>query len=425
MTNASIRSLLVGVTALLTVEGVAFAQTPPPAETPPAETPPAETPPAAEVAPTAPTPAPEPTPEPKKDDKPAVEASYDKGLKLESTDGQFEMKLALRTQFRVQVDRPTADGAETTTALTVPRFRLQLEGHVFGKSHRYKTEFAMGDKSSFSFVKDMFIEQGLSENTIWLRVGQWKQPFNRQEIVSDFGSVFNERANTAEFVQGGRDVGIMLHNDYEKSPEGLEWAFGVFQSFKAGTDKPAIATECDPATMECTSKAGSTAPGDWGPALVARVGFNKGKIKGYSEGDLEGGPLRLAAAVSYKIDLADLDGDAMKHGVGVDLMLKVEGFDLFGGFYLMVLPDAMGEKQTDIGFTGQAGYFFMPRKAQVAARFSMVPDGDENEIEARGAFNWYWHGHSWKWATDFGIIQSTADGADPDIQVRSMAQLTF
>ena len=53
----------------------------------------------------------------------------------------------------------------------------------------------------------------------------------------------------------------------------------------------------------------------------------------------------------------------------------------------------------------------------------------------RGAFNWYFHGHQWKWATDFGVLVPGVGGGsigglsvktdDPQIQIRSMAQLTF
>ena len=34
------------------------------------------------------------------------------------------------------------------------------------------------------------------------------------------------------------------------------------------------------------------------PQLVARVGYNHGKIKGYSEGDLKGGALRFGLGAS-------------------------------------------------------------------------------------------------------------------------------
>ena len=350
---------------------------------------------------------------------PELVARYDKGVVLATEDGQFRLRLALRNQFRVEVTRPTDDGAETRSRLYIPRARIQIEGHVFGEDTRYKLELAIGDRGSFGFVRDLYVDRALP-GTLWLRFGQWKRPFNRQELVADFASELNERAITADFAGGGRDVGVALHNDYEASPDGLEWAFGVFNGFSGGADRPVIATTCvdDMVVIDCTTPPPTTVPADFSPALVARAGWNLGGIKGYSEADLEGGPLRLAVGVSYKIDLAEAADGAQSHGLEADALLKVHGFDLQVGAYLMKLAGADAEIA---GFV-QAGQFLLPRRAQVAARYAFVPvDGDRTVHEARGAFNWYREGHRWKWATDLGVLR--AEGTE--LQVRSMAQLTF
>jgi hypothetical protein len=367
----------------------------------------------------------EPAPE-----KPKLVASYDKGVVLATEDGAFQLKLALRTQFRFESTRPTEDGSEPLSRIYIPRARLQLEGHIFGKDTRYKLELAVGDRGSFSFIRDLFVEQRLGSSKLWVRFGQWKRPFNRQELVADFSSELNERAITAEFAGGGRDLGVAIHNDYEKSPDGLEWAVGVFNSFSGGADRPIISTTCiedAPMSIDCTTPAPSNFPADFSPALVARAGWNTGGIKGYSEGDLEGGPLRLAIGAGYKVDLADFDAD-LSHGVQLDTLLKVSGFDLQAGAYLMKLQTA----DARLGGFLQSGYFLSPKRAQVAARFAIVQATDERAlIEARAAFNWYWQGHSWKLASDVGVLQLTGEDPttmatdDPDLQVRSMAQLTF
>jgi hypothetical protein len=368
---------------------------------------------------------------------PRLNATYEKGVVLATEDGAFQLRLGLRNQFRYELIRPMEDGAEISSRFYIPRSRLQLEGHIFGKETRYKLEFALGDRGSFSFIRDLFVEQALPSTNVWLRVGQWKRPFNRQELVADFSSELNERAITAEFAGGGRDLGVALHNDYEKSPDGLEWALGVFNGFSGGADRPIISTTCtdDGADIGCTTPAPSNFPTDFGPAVVARIGWNAGGIKGYSEADLEGGPLRVAVGAAYKVDLADLSAgdeasraDNLSHGVEVDALVKVEGFDLELGAYLMKL------KSADARFAAfvQAGYFLAPKRAQLAGRFAFVPTtGDRKQLEVRAAFNWYWHGHSWKLATDVGLLQQTGEdattmaGDDPDLQLRTMAQLTF
>lgn len=349
-----------------------------------------------------------------------VEVSYDKGL-LFRGDG-FAARLALRTQVRLEVARPLEDGATTEARFVIPRARLQLEGHVHGEDTRYKLELGVGDRGSFSFVRDLYVDQGVGP--VWLRAGQWKRPFNRQELVSDFGSELNERAITADLAGGGRDVGVAVHNDYERSPEGLEWVIGVFNRANGGADRPGLATTCeqDPLTgaITCTNATPTNAPVDFAPAVVARAGWNHGGIKGYSEGDLEGGPLRVAVGASYKVDFAD--PAALGHGAQVDALLKVHGFDLQLGGYLM---KGAGDDARLGGFA-QAGWFVTPRALQVAARFAIVElAGAAELVEARGALTWFVEGHAYKWVTDAGFLQEL-DGADePDLQLRSMVQLTF
>jgi Phosphate-selective porin O and P len=392
-----------------------------------------------EVAPAPPTP-PAPVEVAKKDEKPALKAVYDKGLSFSTEDGKFEVKLALRTQFRLEVLRPTEDGAEFQSRFLINRSRLQLEGHVYGKDTRYKAELGLHDAGSFSFVKDVYLERKVS--SVWLRLGQFKRPYNRQEITSDFASVFNERAITNDFAGGGRSIGLAAHNDFEKSPDGVEWAVAIFNSFSGGSDRPAqtTATTCttDATTgaVRCTSTTSrpNNVPTDFGPTLVARVGYNLGKIKGYSEGDLEGGPLRLAIGASYKVDLAnftqgtqDSKVDNFSHAAQVDLALKNEGVDLLVGGYLQKLPGI----DTLFGALGQASYFVTPKEVQVAARFAFYQaNSDRNQLEGRVALNYYLAGNGLKLATDYGFLQLTGEDAagnsdDPDLQARFMAQMQF
>jgi hypothetical protein len=327
---------------------------------------------------------------------------------------------------------------ENRTTFTIPRGRLQLEGYIFGKDTIYKLELSAADKIGFAFTKDLWIEQKLADGELGLRIGQFKAGFNRQELVSDFASELNERAITAEWVKGGRDIGLMLNNGYaDKANEGLEWSLALMSSFAGGKDK--VNVNCTTDAMgktTCGTPAGAVA--DWEPAIYARVGFSQGKgWKGYSEADLEGGPLRWGVGLNYKIGLNQLEKGAldnivaMNQAVGIDGALKVEGFDLSFGAFLLGLKGT----ETGFGFHAQAGYFITPRKLQLAARYAQVPnegDTEANDTEIRGALNYYFHGHQWKWATDFGVLTGgTATNIfasktdEAALQVRSMAQLTF
>lgn len=390
----------------------------------------------AEAAPAEPAPAPlaEPAPPAKKGASP-LEVTYDKGIVFATADEKFKAKLGMRAQLRFESSRQLESGSQIDNRLSIPRSRLQLEGNLFGEDTRYKLEFGIGDRGSFSFVRDFYVDKAVGP--AWLRAGLWKRPHARHDIVSDFNGQFNERANVSDYIGGGRDLGIGLHNEYEKSPEGLEWVVGVFNGFSGGNERPQSTTRCtdNGTTISCTSSAPSNVPTDWGPALVARVGWSSKDMKGYSEGDLEGGPLRYAVGVGYKVDLADFDqgsqsstSDNMSHGVQADAMIKVAGMSLELGGYMMKLKAA----DATFGALAQAGYFVVPKRAEVVARFAMIPTaGDRDQLEVRGGFNYFWEGHRYKWSTDFGMVKQTGSDPttmakdDPDLLLRSMLQLSF
>ncbi|HTL38398.1 MAG TPA: hypothetical protein VL326_34950 [Kofleriaceae bacterium] len=382
-------------------------------------------------------------PEPPPEEKPAVTAHYDKGLKFESSDKKYELKLMFRSQVRLESLRPTEDNSQFINRFYISRARFQAEGHVFGDETRYKLELGLGDASttpsatkptvagSFSYIKDMFIEHRVAPAPVWLRAGQWKRPFNRQEMVSDFASEFNERSIENELAGGGRDLGVALHNDYEKTAEGIEWVFGMFNGFSGGSDRPKILCTTDAVTGAVTCIP-TTLPGDFGPTLVARAGWNSARAKGYSEADLEGGPLRYSVGAAYKVDLANFAkhdetslADNLSHGLEVDWNVKVEGISLSGGAVMMKIKS----KDPELGFVLQPGLMIVPKHVEVAARFALTTEGDRNNIEALGAFNYFVHGHQLKIASDFGILKKTGEDPTtmmsdkPDIRVRIMGQL--
>jgi hypothetical protein len=355
--------------------------------------------------------------------EPSATLKYDKGFIVTSGDGDFELKTGIRSQFRYElVSLESAD--EIQSRFYIPRLRLQLEGHAFGKANTYKVEHEFHGRGQ-TILKDFYVNHAFSP-TVQVRLGQWKKPFARHELISDFASEFNERSLANGLVDIGRDLGVMLHNGYDKSPE-IEWAVGVFNGQGDADRNRQVLTCTDPAdATSCSVGAPTNVPADIGPLFVARVGWNMGGIKGYSEGDLEGGPLRVAIGASYQADFNDFEKDAnddvqLEHGAVVDALIKVAGADLQGAAYML----KVGQADADFSFFGQAGYFLVPERFQLCGRFSYLPAGeDDNVQEILGAFNVYFKGHNLKWATDAGAILTSASDTT-DYQVRTMVQLVL
>jgi hypothetical protein len=356
---------------------------------------------------------------------PALNAGYEKGFFIADADHTNKMKISARVQTRYTFE--ALDGATDESAFSIPRARLTLSGNTLTKRLAYKFQMDLG-KGSVA-LKDFYVDLEVKK---WLRLraGQWKRPFSRQQITSSGRQELVDRAITDKAFGAGRDIGIAVHNNIEKSP-GVEYAVGLFN----GTgDKASFSGDVLINPMlgegEVTSGKFSNVPVRFHPALVARVGYNHGKIKGYSEADLEGGPLRFSVAAS---GIADFDADGGDDGelrAEVDAITKVSGFSASGAAYLATEQDGDGfadQATAAIGGHVQVGYM-VTSWLQPVARYALVaPDGPSNNTqEVGGGLSLYLFGHKLKWQTDVLALTEQQVGTDPtNWLVRSQLQLSI
>lgn len=358
------------------------------------------------------TPPPDDTPPPAdKAAKPTGNAGWDKGFFVRSDDGKFSLKIGARFQPFLALTRAKTPAADWTGAFEVRRARLTMGGNLHGDNLHYKLQADFG-KGNLS-LKDWYADARLSGN-LWLRAGQWKRPFSRQHITSSGKLELGDRAITDKAFGAGRDIGLALHNGYEDAPA-IEWIVGVWN----GTgDTSSIRVTTDPMTGAGTGTI-SNVPREFKPAFVGRIGINSAGAKGYSEGDLERGPLRWSAAASFWGE-ADFDrNDQSNDRVEIDFQLKASGFSGSGAFYAMtsqagnhVLSD---QELSYIGFHAQAGYMLTPTW-QGAARFAMVDGRQDSLIDTQeitvGATYYGW-GHDAKVVGDIRLLK-TGEGKFTD-----------
>ncbi len=334
-----------------------------------------------------------------------AETGYDKGFFIKSGDGKYALKINARVQpFYAGT---FAKDATDKHAFEIRRARLSLEGNVHTKSLTYKFQTDYG--KGFLTLKDFHIDVKLAEN-VWLRAGQWKRPFSRQQIASSARLEIAGRALTDNSFGAGRDIGIAVRNDYEKSPD-IEWVLGVFN----GSGEAAKFSPTVDSMGTVTGGSFTNVPGKFKPTFIGRVGLNDGGIKGYSEADLEGGPLRWATAASVWIE-ADRDADDVSNQkVELDFIVKASGFSTTGGFYGMSSQEGLktfsDQALSHVGFHLQAGYM-ATAKIQPAARFALIdarPDFEAGSIKdqqeiAVGA-NYFGFGHDAKFQGSVRFIR--------------------
>jgi hypothetical protein len=356
------------------------------------------------------------------EDEPRATSGYDAGFFVRSADDRFELKLGARVQGRFEAESSDPGGGldrDNATAFSIARARLTLRGHALSPDIRFKlqADFGQGDVE----LKDFYVDYRATGGVV-IRAGQTKRPFSRQQISSSARLEMVDRAITNGGFDAGRDIGVMVHNDYQRSPE-IEWAVGVFNGRGDGA---AFSGSVDPMTGEVTGDF-SNVPGDVQPAVVARVGLNRGGIRGYSEPDLEGGPLRLAIAASL---LAGFDGDGGDDGRvqgQVDGILKTGGLSVSAAVYVASAQDGTGfadQAYSAVGAHLQGGYMISERLEPVVRYALVAPDGSDASHEIAAGLGLYRFKHNFKWQSEVALLGPTGGIAD-GVAARSQLQLSF
>lgn len=348
------------------------------------------------------------------------QCGYHKGFFVRTRDGASELRLGGRVQGRLELGG--AERRVTKARLLLRRVRVTLQGHVFGPRLAYEMEVGLGEGDVT--LKDAWVQYALSERWARLRVGQFKRPFSREQMTSSRRQSFVDRAPTDRAFGAGRDVGLMLASDPHAA--GVELSAGIFNG-TGDKGELSVPVRVDPATGLGSAEGGgrSNVPDLLHPALVARVGYESSRLRGYSEGDLRGGGWRFGVAASGRVDF-DGDGDGANLLAGeVDYVVKAHGFDTTGALYAQRRAVTRGEgatrtvkAATDVGGHVQAGYTF-GGQLQSAVRYAVVtPGGEGARREASLAVSVFGRGHALKWQTDATWSWGPA-GEDPGWLVRS------
>ena len=347
---------------------------------------------------------------------------YDKGFFIKSADGKYKLTINGRVQARFTAELP--EGADDEYAFAIQRARVGLKGNVFTQNLTYKFQMDLG-KGNVA-LKDFFIDFRAVKSWLHVRAGQFKKPFSRQQLTSSGSLEFVDRALTDGAFGQGRDIGLLIHNNYEKSPE-FEYALGFFN----GTgDKASLSGKVavDTATGAGTIASGkfSNVPDHFRPMVALRVGYNHGGIQGYKEVDFAKKGVRVAIGASLLADLAlEADGDEGSLVAEVDYALKVAGFSTTGGFYLRNTFGAAGKLDL-LGFHAQAGYLIGTMFQPVVRYARLMPDGADDTQEVQLGFNVYFMKHALSWQTDGTMIgKGSGSTATTDWMARTQVQLAF
>ena len=375
---------------------------------------------------------------------------YKKGLTLQAGD-EFKMKFRARGQFRLEMEDSDDNN---TTNFSVPRLRFKWNGYAYQPWFLYTVQI---NTPKTLDMRDMYFTVARN-NSFIPRIGQWKVPFNRQELTSSSALQFINRSIVNSEFGLGRDLGAAIMGGFGPM-NNFSYSFGAFN----GAGKNDSAGQGDISEMLYAGrvqfgyggkgdkfKAGSSyATGsaysikpNFAKAHTFVVGIGGAMMSDFNCGvrtpDGKGHCKRLTA-----LDFSDKTG---AEGDKVDLRLitadasfKMPIFNVQGSYYGRWIDPQSGPKKDvgeayDSGYNVQAGAFIVPKKLEVTGRYSLIDydtkvkdlelaeGGDDKKWTISSAVNYYLSGdHRWKIQAEYLRTTNEYTGAKKDKEENTFA----
>jgi len=349
-------------------------------------------------------------------------AKYDKGLIFQSEDGNYKMRFRIRGQFRLTVNDP--EEGLVSTNFAIQRLRLIWDGHAFKPWFLYYLQLSPIDSNT---LRDLYFTFAYRTD-IAPRVGQWKVPFNREELNSSGALQFVERSIVNEQFGLGRDRGVAVLGGLGAN-NNFSYELGIYNGdgrngtsvdsnlLYAGRLQFGIGGDdfkFDANSSYATAKAYQITP-NFAKSPTFVIGAAAATIPGLDcarktpDGDVCDRVEELGFPQS---DFTQITGD---------ISFKMPWFNIEGEYDGRWLSPDTGSQDTayDQGFRVQAGAFLLPKVFEVAGRFAyidydtntgVVPPGvsvSKSQWAITPGLNYYIsHDHRWKIQADYSFIRN-------------------
>ena len=332
-------------------------------------------------------------------------------LGLKSNDAKYSLNIGGRMQFRYTFEDNDEDfNRSDKQDLTLRRARVYMGGNIYSKEFHYYVE---ADCDSFTFGMRDFYVYWTPIHELNAKLGYFKVPFNRQRLASSSKLLLQDRSVASEEFDQDRDYGFDV---YGKPFDGhIEYHAAVFQ----GAGEKSIKGNTDNELM-----------------YVLSARYNPfGKYDYYDETDVKHSD-KLMATIGASVVFNAKDKDVKLANTNtiagvVDLGVKYKGLSWNNEYYVRTEdPEDTGSSKDSDGFYTQAGYFVLPKKLELAARYSMLdPDNDASDDiqkEYTMGVNYYFKAHRSKIQTDIGhYVTETAMHDKQEERIRLQYQIMF
>src|SRR5581483_7835255 len=421
--------------------------------------------------------------------KPSIQYKEGLGFVFTTPDNRFSLAVGGFVQVRytlTDIDERYANpsrGTSDSQTFDVPRTRLWWRGTAFSPRVYYKVEIDVASTSGGDVLRDAYAGFVIVDDG-WLAIqgGQMKTPYSRQEYTSDSKLEFVDRALATNNFRFERHKGILLIGTPLNSL--IEYYAGVFNT--TGRNGPLNGTNDLLYLGRFVVNPLGPVPyseGDFGPtptplvAIGASYGYERTPASTFTSAATAGPdpnnpdqtiitatgtgqnrvPYQLMIQPFYNrlqnpnnlvVGIQNFETDLSARWLGCDI-----NFEYFLGFNNTAFlrasqpaPFALPPSNFNSkGYYAQIGYFVIPKKLQLAARYSEITPNEKANVklfngttvtqsqdELLGAASWYFAEHNLQLQTDFGPVDSygvrdTAGNISNrhDLRWRIQAQVVF
>ncbi|MGH7800342.1 MAG: porin [Thermodesulfobacteriota bacterium] len=363
-----------------------------------------------------------------------IEVSYKKpgdGFTIRTKDGNFSLNMRLRAQFQFSVNDTTDE--DTATSFRVRRLRFYWIGNAFRPWFEYyiqvsaDSSFSGQQQNSDLQLRDAYFNAAYEKKAV-PRVGQFKVPFNREELNSSSELQLVERSIVNEQFSLARDVGTALYGLFGNY---VTYGIGIFNGDgrnEASLDSNMLYVGRVMLTPCCgeLKYANSSFPigGDY--KIEPNFGENKVLIAiGAAVAGMEGLNTTTKSPDNTELinrfgEIGIAEGDFEQFTA--DINVKYEGFSLEGEYDARwiqpgqaadpAVPPVTTSTVFDQGFRVQGGVFLLPKLVEVAGRFAYIDfdtevPGPDKDWEITPGLNFYMsRSHKWKIQLSYSYIKN-------------------
>ncbi|HDS01118.1 MAG TPA: hypothetical protein ENO07_03785, partial [candidate division Zixibacteria bacterium] len=255
-------------------------------------------------------------------------------FEIADSDSSAILRFQLAGQFQTlweSRDRGDDSGKENSVYMKVRRVRPTLMVTV----PDYKTSFKLHLSAAPGAVElmDLYFDSELL-SFFAFRIGQYKIPFTRYRIQSFQRLTLVDWAIVTKYFGAERQMGIAVHNGYEKPPR-LAYVAGIFNGVNArASHTSGLASLFGEKVINRSDLSASSPRSEFHPELVFHFAYNANSINVRSDSDAGGGGLRysIASSIAWDIDPTEYHDLALR--AAQEFLVKYEGFSVMGAGYL-------------------------------------------------------------------------------------------